>query len=391
MNRRRFALTLTALLGRKGLQAWQQGPLTIPDRPAPERSSTPVIRVDVDLVNVLFTVRRRHGDQLVSNLTQDDFTVLEDGRPQTISRFSRETDLPLTLGLLVYVSLSQINLIKTERDAASAFFANVIRPKDEAFLLAFGRDTVLLQDFTNSVPKLQAALQTLQGDGPTSIRQNPGGGGGGNGGQYPGGGGGRYPGGGGRYPGGGGPFPPMGGPRGRRGGPGGGGGGRYPSRNNGKGTLMFDAVELSSTEEINQKSGRKALVLITDGEDRGSYYSRDQAIEAAQRADGIIYSIYYVDPGMYRGRGGDAMHGPGDLKTMSEETGGRMFTVGHGHTLQNIFDELQAEMRSQYSIAYKPASGERNGEYRQVEIKTKSGDYEVQARKGYYAAKPKAT
>ena len=133
------------------------------------------------------------------------------------------------------------------------------------------------------------------------------------------------------------------------------------------------------------------MLLITDGEDRGSYYHRDAAIEAAQRADTIIYSIYYVDPRVYQQRGSGQMHGPDDLRRMSEETGGRVFTVDKKHTLQNVFSDIQNEMRSQYSLAYKPSGQAAHGDYHQIEVRTKSPDYQVQTRKGYYSRQAKAS
>ena len=342
--------------------------------------SGPVIRVDVDLVNLLFSVRKSGSGELVPNLTQEDFTVLEEGKPQTIAHFAHETNLPLGLGMLVDVSRSQANLIETERQAGSSFFSSIIRPKDSAFLLAFGKDTVLIQDFTASVPKLQSGLDSLKADAGAGT----GGGRGGNsgGGGYPSGGrtsgGIGFPGGGMGWPGGG---------QGRRRGGGRSQGGQQ-SHGNGKGTLLFDAIYLACNDEIGHKSGRKALFLITDGEDRGSYYSRGQAIESAQRADTIIYSIYYVDPKVYRARSNsDEMRGPDDLRKMSEETGGRVFKVGNGRTLEDVFAEIQAEMRSQYTIAFKPTDADRNGEFRRVEIRPKNSAYEVQSRKGYYASK----
>ncbi|HME08600.1 MAG TPA: VWA domain-containing protein [Bryobacteraceae bacterium] len=328
----------------------------------------PVIRVDVDLVNLFCTVRRHNG-KLVANLTQDDFRVFEDGHEQNVTAFSRETDLPVKLGMLVDISGSQRNLIGTERDAASAFFSNVMRHQDEALLLAFGRDTDLVQDFTSSVPKLQSALSTLHGD-MQGGGQRPGG-------QQGSGGGGPWGG-----LGGGGPWGGGGGHGGRHG-----GGQRQPqSGGNGKGTLLFDAVYLASHDELAAKPGRKALILITDGEDRGSYYSRTQATEQAQKADATIYSIYYVDRNGYRGRGGDEpKNGYSDLESMSRETGGRVFKVNQDLTLSKVFDEIQAEMRSQYSLAYKSNQPPAPGQFRRVAIKPRSDEFEVQARNGYYA------
>ena len=154
MTRREYVLTLAALLSRGVLKAESQQPTG--EMPSQDQSS--VIRVDVDLVNILFTVRKKRGGALVPNLNQDDFTLYEEGKKQTIKRFERETNLPLTIGLLVDVSASQVNLIETEREAAGAFFTNVIRPKDEAFLIAFGKETELLQDLTGSPRILHAAL-----------------------------------------------------------------------------------------------------------------------------------------------------------------------------------------------------------------------------------------
>ncbi len=344
---------------------------------AQEQDASPVIRVDVDLVNVVFSVRKASNGELVPNLTKDDFLLFEDGKAQSIAHFSREVDLPFELGMLVDVSRSQTNLIDTEREAGSAFFSNVIRPHDEAFLLAFGKDTLLVQDFTSSVPKLRAGLDSLKVDAPTEMSRRGGYGNGGNGG----GGGTGWPGGGGlSWPGGG-----MGRGGGNRGGsrnPGSGG----PNHGKMKGTLLFDAIYLACTEEVAHKQGRKALLLITDGEDRGSYYTRGQAVESAQRADTILYSIYYSDPkASQRGRGSEPMNGVEDLEKLSKETGGRMFKVSKDHTLADAFAELQAEMRSQYSLAYKSTNPDRNGEYREIEIRPRNSELSVQAKKGYYA------
>ena len=261
----------------------------------------------------------------------------------------------------------------TERDAGSEFVANVIHPADEAFVLSFGKDTTLEEDFTSSVPRLQAAIKRLKAE------ERPGfGGGRGGGGGYPGGGGGGGVG----WPGGGGPL--GGGGRGRR-------GGGYPGQQRGDqhhgGTHLYDAVSLASTDELARKPGRKAMVLLTDGVDRGSYFTRDHAIETAQKADAIVYSIYYADTEMGRHeRDNDrAAQGQSGLEQMSAETGGRVFTVDKKHPLKDVFAQIQDEMRSQYSIAYKPSNTAHNGEFRKIEIRPKSGDYLVQARTGYYA------
>ena len=247
--------------------------------------------------------------------------------------------MPLTLGLLIDISASQERLIDIERQAASAFFSSVIRKKDEAFLISFGKSTDLLQDYTSSPRLLTAALSDLRGDGQTPA------------------------------------LGPVGIPN----------TGPVPQTGTPKGTLLFDAVYLAADEKLKSEVGRKALVLITDGDDQGSSYNVRSAIEAAQKADAIIYSIYYVDRGFYMQAGMFGSGGEGDLRKMSSETGGHVFTVDRKHTLNEIFQEIQDELRNQYSIGYVPTNATRDGSFRHVDIKVDNKDYKVQARSGYYA------
>jgi VWFA-related protein len=283
-----------------------------------------LIKVDVSLVNVLCTVRGKNG-ALIGNLEQSDFRLFEDGKEQEIRYFTRETDLPLTIGLLVDVSGSQANLIEVERRAASQFFEKVLRPKDLAFLISFGKDSELLQDSTSSPKILEEGLRELR------LNANVGG---------------IHP-------------------------------GPVPTLQNQAGTVLYDAVFLAAEERLRQEVGRKVMVVITDGEDYGSKVSRSDAIEAAQKADAVIYSIYYAD-GRYGGS-------DGDLKRMSEETGGRVLKVDRNHSLDDIFREIQDDMRSQYALAYSPTKPEKDGSFRKIEFKMSNKDYKVQARKGYYA------
>jgi VWFA-related protein len=302
-----------------------------------------VIKIDVDLVNILFSVKTKKGE-LIPNLEKNNFTLREDGKEQTISRFSRETDLPLTLGLLIDISASQERLIDIERDAASQFFSSVIRAKDQAFLISFGKDTQLLQDFTSSPRQLIAGMRDLRGDGGSITMGRS-------------------------------PVPVNSGP--------------FPDSSNPKGTLLYDAVYLASTDKLKNEVGRKALILITDGEDQGSTYSIRDAIEKAQKSDAIVFSIYYVDKGFYS-RGGlsfGAGGNEGALKKISDETGGHVFTVSGKHPLSEVFKEIQEELRNQYSIGYTPTNSTRDGSFRHIEIKTDNSDYHVQARAGYYATK----
>jgi len=324
-----FAISAAALFAQAPAQ----------NKPAND-DSLPTIKVNVDIVNILASVRDKRG-ALIPNLEKGDFNVLEDGKPQTIKYFTRETDVPLTIGLLIDVSASQRNLIEIERDAASQFFAQVLRKKDEAFLISFGEEAELLQDFTNS-----ARLLT---DGMRDLHVSSGVGGIGPG-----------------------PVPTAGGPR---------------------GTVLYDAVYLAANEKLKTEVGRKVLVVITDGVDEGSRLSINQAVEAAQKADAVIYSIDYSDPRAYGGYGMIMLGGGGGegaLHKLSDDTGGHVYKVDRKHSLDEIFKELQEEMRSQYAIGYTPTNDVKDGSYRKLDIKTSNKDYKVQARKGYYAIPPES-
>lgn len=289
------------------------------------------IKVDVDVVSLYCTVHNKQNG-LVSSLEKGDFDLAEDNKPQTIKYFSKETDIPLTMGLLIDVSGSQANMIEPERQAGSQFFSSVLRKKDVAFLISFGADSDLLQDITGTPRLLQQGLGRLKPNfgysGPTS-----------------------------------GPVPTM-------------------SRQ--AGTVLYDAVYLAAHDVLASESGRKAIILITDGEDEGSKLSMKDAIEAAQKADAIIYSILYVDRPFY---GGFSIGYSGEsvLKQMSEETGGRLFTVGGRNTLDAIFGQIQEEMRTQYLIGYTPTNSNKDGSFRKIDLKTHDKNFKVQVRKGYYA------
>ncbi|MFB3827499.1 MAG: VWA domain-containing protein [Bryobacteraceae bacterium] len=304
----------------------------LPQKPAEELPAP--IKVDVNVVSILASVRDRRG-ALINTLAKDDFTVLEDGKPQTIKYFSRETDLPLTLGLLVDVSRSQRNLLEIERRAAYQFFSQVLRKKDMAFLISFGSEAELLQDFTNSARLLDAGLDRLRINAPVS---------------------GIHP-------------------------------GPVPTADTPRGTVLYDAVYLGATDRLAREVGRKALVVITDGVDQGSRLTREKAIEAAQKSDAVIYAINYSDPSAYGG-----WYAPSDaaLKKMAEETGGRVFKVDRKHSLDDVFRELQDELRSQYAIGYTPENSARDGSFRRVEVKLRDKNLKVQARTGYYATTPEA-
>jgi VWFA-related protein len=303
------------------------------DNPPAQDDTT--LKVEVNLVNILFTVRDKRSG-LVGNLEKDDFKIYEDGKEQQIKYFNRETDLPLTIGLLIDVSASQQNLIDIEKNAAYQFFGSVLRKQDLAFLISFGEDAELLQDYTNSPKLLRAGLNGLQ------VNSGVGG------------------------------FGP----------------GPVPTISQPRGTILYDAVYLAAADQLKGQVGRKVLVLITDGEDEGSRYKISQAIEAAQKADAIIYGFYYVDRGFYMSHGMIFAGGSDStLRQMSEDTGGHVFHVDRRMSLQQAFAELQDEMRSQYAIGYTPTNPAKDGTFRKIEIKTTNKDWKVQARKGYYAVK----
>jgi len=333
---------------------------------------------DVKVVNIFATVRDKKG-QIISVLGKDDFTVTEDGRPQVIKYFSRETDLPLTLGLLVDTSLSQRRVLGQEKTASFRFIDRVLRAdRDKTFVIHFDHESELLQDLTSSRPELQRALDQLElpADGQPQLNRGGGNSGGGGGGGYPSGSIG---------------FPGMGGGRGRR-------GGGYPQqrRASGPGTTMYDAIYLASNEIMKKQQGRKAIILLTDGVDNGSKTFLNDAIEAAQRADTLAYSILFSDESAYGGgalaglnrrpMGGGQDHPDGKkvLERISKETGGSFFEVSKKMSIDDIFDRIQEELRNQYSIGYTPDQAESSSGYRAIKVTTKQTNYMVQSREGYY-------
>ena len=300
-------------------------------RPGQDEDLGAAIKVDVDVVSLYCTVHNKQNG-LIASLTRNDFDLAEDAKPQTIKYFSKETNIPLTIGMLIDVSGSQATMIDPERQAGSQFFSNVLKNKDVAFLISFGADSELLQDITGTPRLLQRGLGQLKLNtgysGPTS--------------------------------------------------------GPVPTMNHQRGTVMYDAVYLAANDILAHESGRKAIILITDGEDEGSKLSMKAAIEAAQKADAIIYGILYVDRRFYGGFN-IGYSGESVLKQMSEETGGRLFTVGGRNTLESIFQQIEEEMRTQYLIGYTPTNPNKDGSFRKIDLKTHDKDQKVQVRKGYYA------
>ncbi len=373
----RVGVSVLLLLGlvygvARGQEAQKEVPSQPPQTTEPQRSE-PKIAVEVKSVSVPVTVRDKHG-KIISNLTKDDFVVEEDGRPQTINYFAREKDLPLRLGLLVDTSLSQRKVLEAERSASYSFLDQMLHSKDLAFVIHFDREVELLQDFTAERPKLQEALQSLQTPQFNASSGGQSGGGGQGGG------------------------PGMGG--GRRGG----GGSRGGGSGRGGGTLLYDAVYLAGDELMGKQQGRKALIILSDGVDHGSREGLATAVETAQRADTVVYSILFKDDEEYGGRGGSVSMGPIGmgrrgggrgpreerpdgkkiLQQISKETGGRMFEVSKKETVEKIYAQIEEELRNQYSLGYTPDKGTGPG-YHKIHVTVKQKDLEAQARDGYYS------
>ncbi|MGO4515577.1 VWA domain-containing protein [Terriglobus sp. 2YAB30_2] len=368
---------------------------------APE-SPKPIQGVGAKLVHVPTVVHDKKG-ALVLTLKKEDFNLKVDGKPQEIRYFTNDANLPLTLGLLVDVSGSVSSRLDDERRASSAFLDDMLTSNDDrAFVIQFGHKADLLADLTHERGKLQEGLKRLEGDRPGS--------GGGPGDRDPGDRNGGPP-----------PdddrrgsqnffqFPGGGGRSGRRGGQGGGQGRRGGFA--GGGTVLYDAVFLGSDELMKKQTGRKALILLTDGEDRGSKVTLTRSLEAAQRSDTIVYAIYYKgeESGGQRGFGGGprgSWPGPGGrsgtgsgagsrdgdgkkvLERMTQETGGQVFEVSKKHPVDEIYKEIARELRSQYRIEFTPDQATGSDGYHQIDLTTKDNKLFVQTRDGYYVGEP---
>jgi VWFA-related protein len=298
--------------------------------------SAATVKINVNVVQLFFNVKDKKG-ALIPSLTKDDFEILEDGKPQTIKYFAADSNLPLTLGILIDSSGSQTRVLDMEKEVGGDFLTQILRDKDLAFVISFDVDVDLLQDFTNSVHLLKVALN--------SAKINTAGGGGTG-------------------------IPGL-------------GGGTVPTVGTPRGTLLYDAVYLAAHDELAQQVGRKAMILLTDGEDQGSQLKIKDAIEAAQKSDSIAYVLLCADRAFY-GFGGYS--GDREMRKLTEETGGRVIEVGNKfEKLKAGFDQIANELRSQYNIGYTPTNDKLDGTFRKVEIRLKNKDYKVQSRSGYYA------
>src|SRR6266404_3653530 len=310
------------------------------DKDPDEEKPVTTLRANVNVVQLFFNVKDKKGG-LIPSLPKDNFEVFEDGKPQVIKYFASESNLPLTLGILIDSSASQTNVLEMEKQVGGAFLSQILTPKDVAFVMDFDVNVDLLQDFTSNVRRLKTALN--------SARINAGG-------------------------------ADCGGVPGMGGGP-------VPCIGKPKGTLLYDAVYLASHDEMAQQVDRKAMILLTDGEDQGSQYRIKDAVEAAQKSDSIVYVLLCADRGFYGGFGGYS--GDSEMKKMTAETGGRVIEVGNKtEKLKMAFDQISQELRSQYNIGYVPTNLTKDGGFRKVEIRSKEA-YKIQSRSGYFAVAEK--
>ena len=323
-------------------------------------ATPPTITVNAQLVNLPVIVRDKKG-ALVQNLTQADFALSVDGHPQTIRYFDKDNDLPLTLGLLVDTSGSVRSELDIERIASQAFLDQMLaapanRQPDQAFLIQFAHETDLLQDLTPSRPKLRAALNQVGVEDRDSQNQNN------NGGAY----------------------------------------GHHRGGFHGGGTTLYDAIFLASGQIMQKQHGRKALVLLTDGEDRGSMETLQSSIASAQRAETVVYAIYFKGEqhgyggghgggfgghGGYHGggRGGEThVDGKKILAQITSETGGRLFEVSDKQTFDAIYTQIAEELRSQYRLAYTPDVSAATEGFHRIDLTIKDKKLSVQTRDGYY-------
>ena len=302
----------------------QGAPGTPPaQQPQQQAQGQQPIRVQVNLVNLFATVRDKKSKRIVSDLDKDDFKVSEDGKDQTIVSFSKDSTLPVTLGLLIDTSGSEQNMLPAEQDAATRFLTRVMRKNDLAMVISFDSDANLLEDFTDDQDRLSRSIHRARINAP--INQ--------------------------------GPFPLD-----------------IP------GTVFYDAVYLACHDELADQPGRRALIIVTDAQDEGSRLKVQDAIEAAQRSDTVVHILLVADP--HFGGGNEAA-----ARKLTDETGGRTIVVRSEKKLEEAFDEISEELRSQYTLAYYSTNTLRDGTYRKVKLDTTHKDMDVLTRRGYYAPK----
>jgi VWFA-related protein len=304
--------------------------MVVPAMPATpqEPAQGPVIKSEVTLVNLFATVRDKNH-RVVTDLKQDDFKVSEDGHEEKVAFFSKEMQLPITLGLLLDTSGSEQFMLGAIQDAGGRFMHRVLKKGDEAMVISFDSDVDLLSDFTDDKTILDRAISKARINIPGGgmIAGNPG---------------------------------PVG-------------------SQNITGTALYDAIYLACGEKLNGEAGRKAIIIVTDAQDEGSKVRLEEAVESAQRTDTVIHILLVADPRF----GGNV----GVAHKLTEDTGGRLIVVNSEKRLEEAFDQISEELRSQYTLGYYPTNTARDGKFRKIKVDMTNHDLKVLARKGYYAPK----
>jgi Ca-activated chloride channel family protein len=285
------------------------------DQQLPSRIDDQTYRVSVDLINVLCSVLDKNTNSFVTNLTRGDFVVYENEQKQEIKNFARETDLPLTIAMLIDTSQSVAPKLKFEQEAAINFFQTILRERDRAMLVEFDSGVKMLQDFTGDPNKMAREIKKLRAAG---------------------------------------------------------------------GTALYDAIAMTCDEKLIRETGRKAIIILSDGEDESSKATLHQALEMALRAEATIFAIS-VSKGGFFGVGGGSKEGDTVLKEMAQQTGGRIFFPFKVEELDDSFRQINQELRSQYSLGYLSTNLTRDGSYRKIEIKVQEKGFKLNYRKGYYA------
>lgn len=330
-----WALGASAGAQEPARQSLQQAP----QQPAQQSSQqsdqqNPAIKSEVSLVNIFATVRDKKKE-IVPSLKKEDFRVFENEQEQKIAFFSAEKTLPITLGLLIDTSGSEQNRLPAEQEAATTFLNRVLRKGDEAMVISFDVDVDLLSDFTEDRAQLDRAIRSARINAPMVSMTNPG------------------------------PLPPESRTRGLR------------------GTAFYDAIWTACGDKLATEAGRKALVIITDADDQGSKVSVEEAIEAAQRTNTVVHILLVHDPGF--GWRPDIAH------KLADATGGRVIEVSSMKHMQEAFDQISDELRTEYTIGYYPTNSARDGTFRKIKVETVDKELKVLARKGYYAPKGEGT
>jgi len=299
-----LALIVGAALLSASAFAWQNSP--------PQKGAEETLSINVDLVNVPLTVTDKKG-KFVQDLKRDSFRVYEDGKLQSITNFSADTSLPLTIALLIDTSGSVRDRLRFEQEAAIEFFySTLMRGKDLALVISFDSGIDLVQDFTDDPEKLSKSIRTIRAGGGTSL---------------------------------------------------------------------YDAVYLAATEKLAKRSGRRIMVIISDGDDNSSRLSMTEVLEGVQRNDIVIYTISTNSTAL----GGErSSRGEKVLKTFAEDTGGKMFSPFKLEDLNSSFQNISEELRLQYALGYRSGNTLRDGKFRRIRIEPVDKRYVVRARNGYY-------